>query len=126
MPEALRYGWEKDDEAFSTLRRTAPSLWVLLCQILGAVFCFAFLASFVLACAPWVSLASAKCSLLLPTSHGRDHPPCRRASGLASPSHLVLFLAVFLAFSHLIFSPVGEFHKTRGIAVAWLPAALCV
>lgn len=47
MQEALRYGWEKDNEAFSTLWRTAPSLWVLLCQILGAVFCFAFSSWFV-------------------------------------------------------------------------------
>lgn len=126
MQEAPRYDWEKENEAFSTLWRTAPSLWVLLCQILGAVFCFAFLASFVLACAPWVSLASPKCSLLLPTSCRRDLLPGRRAAGLASPGHLVLYLAVFLAFPHLIFSPVGEFHKTRGVAVAWLPAALCV
>lgn len=36
---------------------------------------------FLPACAPWVSLASPKCSLLLPTPCGWDLLPCRRAAG---------------------------------------------
>lgn len=81
MQEAPRYGWEKENEAFSTLWRTAPSFWILLCQILGAVFCFAFLASFVLACAPWVSLASPKCSLLYPPLIGGTFFPAEEQQG---------------------------------------------
>lgn len=33
-------------EHFPPSRELLPSLWVLLCQILGAIFCFTSLASF--------------------------------------------------------------------------------
>lgn len=36
------------------------------------------------------------------------------------------FTSLYFWLSHLIFSLVGEFHKTCGVAVAWLPATLCV
>lgn len=62
-------------------RRPLLSLWVSLCQVLGAIFCFASPASFPPSLCPLGVTASPERSLLLPTSHGQDLLPCRRAAG---------------------------------------------
>lgn len=86
MAETLLLG--KKGEAFSTLQRPAPSLWVLLGWTLGAAFC-----SVPLEC-HWHPQSAPYC---YPLSR-KDPLPHRRAAGVASPGHLVLPFAVVLAF----------------------------
>lgn len=107
-------------------RGPLPSLWVSLCQVLGAVYCFASPASLPPSLCPLGVTGIPK--VLPPSSHLSWKGPSRlqKSSRVASPGRWVLHFAVFLAFAHLIFSPVGEFHKTCDVAVAWLPAASCV
>lgn len=107
-------------------RRPLLSLWVSLCQVLGAIFCFASPASFPPSLCP---LGVTGVPRVLPTSpHLSWTGPSslQKSSRVASPGRRVLHFAVFLAFAHLIFSTVGESHRTCDVAVAWLPAASCV
>lgn len=87
------------------------SLWVSLCQVLGAIFCFTSPASSPPSLCP---LGVTGVPKVLPTSSHLSWagPSLQKSSRVASPGRRVLHFAVFLAFAHLIFSPVGEFHKT--------------
>lgn len=127
MQEALGCGWDpRVNEASSTLQRTSSLTLGLTVPGPGSclLLCFPSLSSSQLVPLGVTGIPK----VLPPPSHllWKGRSPLQKSSRVASPGHRVLHFAVFLAFAHLIFSPVGEFHKTCDVAVAWLPAALCV
>lgn len=72
----LRYSWGLSVNAVPRpFQRTSPPT-----PGPGSCLLLCLPSLFLPACAPWVSLASPKCSLLS-TSHERDLLPCRRAAG---------------------------------------------